>query len=166
MNFFGYQAFAQASDEYFDDKLKLSLGVNTVGNNFNQNMKNPLNQISPRLSVSYALSDKWDLNSNFVRYAMQPAYTTLGFKNNSGEYVNRNENLTYIFSNQAIVGFEYRPSEKMKLSVEGFYKQYENYPLSVADGISIASKGADYGQVGDEEITSSGKGKAYGVEFL
>ena len=64
------------------------------------------------------------------------------------------------------MGIEYRPAEKMRLTVEGFYKQYENYPLSVSDGLSIASKGTEYGQVGDEEIVSTGKGRAYGVEIL
>ncbi len=166
LNLFGYQAFAQASDEYLDDKLKLSFGVSFVGNNFNKNMSNPLNQFSPRLSASYTLSDKFDLNANFGRYAMQPAYTTMGFKNSTGEFVNKNENLKYVTSNQAIIGFEYRPAEKMKLTMEGFYKQYTQYPLSVMEGVSIASKGADYGQVGDEEIVSTGKGRAYGFEIL
>jgi outer membrane receptor for ferrienterochelin and colicin len=32
--------------------------------------------------------------------------------------------------------------------------------------LSIASKGTEYGQVGDEEIVSTGKGRAYGVEIL
>ena len=167
LNLFGYQAFAQASDEYLDNRLKLSVGVSLVGNNYNKNMQNPLNQFSPRLSASYALSDKWDLNANFGRYAMQPAYTTLGFRYaTGGPLVNQNENLKYVTSNQAIVGVEYRPAEKMRLTVEGFYKQYQNYPLSVSDGLSIASKGTDYGQIGDEEIISTGKGRAYGVEFL
>ena len=52
------------------------------------------------------------------------------------------------------------------MTVEGFYKQYEYYPLSVADGLSIASKGTNYGEVGDEQIVSTGKGRAYGVEVL
>jgi outer membrane receptor for ferrienterochelin and colicin len=130
-------------------------------------MSNPLNQLSPRLSVSYKLTEKLDLNSNFGRYAMQPAYTTLGYKyTTGGEYVNKNEKLKSIISNQAIVGFDYRPAEKLRFTLEGFYKQYMNYPLSVTDGLSIASKGTDYGQVGDEEIISTGKGRAYGVEFL
>jgi len=166
LNLFGYQAFAQASDEYFDEKLRLSLGINVVGNNFNQNMKNPLNQFSPRLSASYVINEKLDLNGNIGRYAQQPAYTTLGFKDKNGVLVNQNENLKYIISNQAIIGFEYRPVEKMKLSVEGFYKQYEQYPLSVLDGLSIASQGGDFGQIGDEEIVSTGKGRAYGLEVL
>ncbi|HHW81263.1 MAG TPA: TonB-dependent receptor [Bacteroidales bacterium] len=165
LDLFGYQVFAQLSDVFLDQRLKLSLGVNVVGNNFNNNMLNPLNQFSPRFSASYELSDKWDINANIGRYASQPAYTTMGFKRN-GEFVNKNEQLKYIISNQAIAGFEFRPSDNTRLSVEGFYKQYDSYPFSVEDGISIASKGTEYGQVGDEEITSTGKGRAYGVELL
>lgn len=166
LNLFSYQVFAQLSDEYIDKKLKLSLGLSAVGNNFNNNMSNPINQLSPRLSGSFEITDKWNFNANIGRYVSQPAYTTLGFKNNVGEFVNKNEQLKYIASNQVIGGFEYLPSNNMRLSVEGFYKQYNNYPFSVAEGISIASKGADYGEVGDEEIVSTGKGRAYGVEFL
>lgn len=165
LNLFGYQAFAQASDEYFDDKLKLSFGINFVANNYNSHMKNPLNQLSPRLSASFVINDKLDINANIGRYAMQPAYTTLGFKNSNDVFVNR-DHLKYINSNQLIAGIEYRPQEKMKLTVEGFYKMYENYPMSVREGISIASKGGDFGQIGDEEITSTGKGRAYGFEVL
>lgn len=163
---FSYQAFIQASKNLMDEKLKLSLGINTSGINFNQNMINPLNQLSPRFSVSYAVSDKFDLNGNIARYAQQPAYTTLGFRNSAGDLVNQTEDLRYLISNQAIFGFEYRPQENMKLSVEGFYKGYENYPLSVSDGLSIASKGTNFGEVGDEQIVSNGKGRAYGVEIL
>lgn len=166
LNLWGYQFFAQASDEYFNDKLKLSLGINAVGNNFNKNMRNPLNQFSPRLSASLAVTDKFDINANFGRYAAQPAYTTMGFKDATGAFVNKNEQLKYIISNQAIMGVEYRPVSKMRISLEGFYKQYLQYPMSVTDGVSIASKGTEYGQVGDEAIVSDGKGRAYGVELL
>ena len=166
---FGYNAFAQASKALLDEKLKLSLGVNIAGLDYNQNMinpLNPLNQFSPRFSVSYALSPNVDLNGNIGRYAQQPAYTTMGYRNAAGLLVNETENLRYTISNQAIAGFEYRPMENMRLTVEGFYKAYDYYPLSVADGLSIASKGTNYGQVGDEQIISTGKGRAYGVEFL
>lgn len=166
LNLFGYQFFAQASDYFFNEKLQVSVGINADGNNFNQNMRNPLNQISPRLSASYAISKKWNLNANIGRYAAQPAYTTMGYKDAENRYANRNKNLKYIISNQAVLGFEHRPNEKMRLTVEGFYKRYSQYPLSVKDGISIASKGDDYGQVGDEEIVSAGKGRAYGIEML
>ncbi|WP_313381052.1 TonB-dependent receptor [Proteiniphilum saccharofermentans] len=166
LNLLGYQLFAQVSDEYIDSRLKLSFGLNAVGNNFNENMRNPLNQLSPRLSASYSLSVRWSINANLGRYTAQPAYTTMGFKDGEGKFVNRNENLKYIVSDQLVVGFEHRPHENMRLTMEGFYKHYDKYPLSVVDGLSIASKGTDYGQVGDEEIISTGKGRAYGIEIM
>lgn len=165
LDLWSYQAFIQASDTYLNNRLSLSLGLNTIGNNFNNNMKNPLNQVSPRFSASYRLTDKWDINANVGRYAMLPAYTTLGYKDASGLFINKNENLKHIISNQAIAGFAYEPNFKLRFNLEGFYKLYNNYPLSVTDGMSIAGKGTDYGQVGDEEIVSTGKGRAYGVEF-
>lgn len=167
INLFGYQAFAQASDDFLDERLKLSLGVNFVGNNYNNNMSNPLNQLSPRLSATYELTENINLNANIGRYAMRPAYTTLGYRDIATDaLVNQNENLRYTISNQAIAGFEFQRGRQLRLTVEGFYKQYQYYPFSVSDGLSTASKGTNFGQVGDEEIISTGKGRAYGVEFL
>ncbi len=164
-NLWSYQVFAQATDTYFEERLSLSLGINTIGNNFNKNMSNPLNQLSPRFSASFRLTDKWNINANVGRYSMRPAYTTMGFKDESGKFVNKNEKLKHIISNQLISGIEFNPTEQTRFNLEGFYKLYDNYPLSVVDGMSIAGKGTDYGQIGDEEIVSTGKGRAYGIEF-
>jgi len=166
INLFGYQAFAQASKALMDERLKLSLGINFAGIDYNVNMGNPLNQFSPRLSASYTLTEKLDFNANIGRYALQPAYTTLGYKDATGIFVNQNENLRYTISNQAIAGFDYRPMDRVRMTVEGFYKGYQYYPFSVADGLSTASKGNNFGQIGDELIESTGKGRAYGIEFL
>ncbi len=167
LNLFGYQAFVQASKQLLEERLKLSLGINVAGIDYNNNMRNPFQQLSPRLSASYSLSEKLDLNANVGRYALQPAYTTLGYRDSTkGALVNKNENLRYTISNQAIIGFDYRPTEKLRMTVEGFYKGYEYYPFSVADGLSTASKGTNFGQIGDELITSTGKGRAYGLEFF
>jgi outer membrane receptor for ferrienterochelin and colicin len=164
LDLLSYQVFVQASDSYFNNRLALSIGLNTIGNNFNNNMMNPLNQLSPRFSVTYQLTERWDVNGNIGRYTMRPAYTTMGYKDEAGNYVNKNENLKHIISNQVILGLAHEIATNMRFNVEGFYKQYDNYPLSVTDGMSIAGKGTDYGQIGDEEIVSSGKGRAYGVE--
>jgi hypothetical protein len=166
LNLLGYQAFLQASDTYLDERLRLSLGLNVSGNNYNQNMANPLRQFSPRISASFALTEQVNLNANLGRYVMQPSYTSLGFRDLNGDLVNQNENVRFTGSNQAVLGFEYKPSLKLRFTVEGFYKAYDHYAISVTEGISMASKGTEYGQVGDEAIVSNGKGRAYGVEFL
>jgi hypothetical protein len=158
--------FAQASDSYLDDALKLSLGVSVSANGFNGPMRNPLRQCAPRLSGSYAINGNWTLNANVGRYVMAPSYTSMGYRNAAGVWVNRNDAVRYTGSNQAVLGLEYVPRPSLRVSVEGFYKGYDHYALSVKDGVSMASKGTEYGSVGNEEIRSKGKGRAYGVEGL
>lgn len=160
-----YSAFAQASDEYLDKRLKLSLGLNLVGNTLNSTMSNPFPQLSPRLSASFALSGDVDLNANLGRYAMQPSYTSMGYRASDGTYVNK-DLLRYIMSNQAVFGAEYHPGEYLRFSAEGFYKSYSAYPISEVEGVSLASKGTEYGQVGAEAVLSTGLGRAYGVEVV
>ena len=160
-----YSAFAQASDEYLDRRLKIGLGVNLVGNTLNSVMSNPFPQLSPRLSVSFALTDDIDLNANFGRYAMQPSYTSMGYQTPDGTYPNKMR-LRYIMSNQAVLGGEYHLGSYLHFSAEGFYKSYSSYPISELEGISLASKGTEYGQVGAEAVLSTGEGRAYGAEVV
>lgn len=165
LDLFAWNTFGQISRKYLEDRLTLSLGVRLDANNYDSDMSNMLKQVSPRLSASYQLSEKFYLNTNIGRYYQRPAYTTLGFRNNQGELVNKNNNISYITSNHFVTGFDYMINEKSKFTMEGFFKWYQNYPFSVNDSVSIASKGADYGTFGDEEVTSTSDGRAYGFEI-
>lgn len=80
--------------------------------------------------------------------------------------MNKENNLKYIRSDHYIAGFEYKPLQVVQYTVEGFLKNYDNYPFSVEDQISLANKGADYGVLGDEEVLSIAEGRAYGLEVL
>ena len=91
--------------------------------------------------------------------------TVLGFKDNQGNYLNKAYHLTYIRSDQAGLGLEYRPSSYLKFSAEGFYKKYDQYPMSLVDSIPLASKGTDYGVLGNEAVNSTATGRAYGLEL-
>jgi hypothetical protein len=63
-------------------------------------------------------------------------------------------------------GIELIPNEKSRITAEVFYKTYNNYPFSLADSVSLASKGAEYGAIGDEAVVSTGIGRAWGFEIL
>lgn len=165
MSLLAYSAFVQASDEYLGNRLKVSLGMGLAGNTLNAAMSNLFCQATPRLSISYALTKGMDLSASLGRYTMLPSYTTIGYRDGNGSYVNKDK-LRYITSSQAALGVEYRPGEHLLISAEGFYKSYTHYPISVSEGVSLASKGADYGQVGDEAVLPNGLGRAYGVELL
>jgi hypothetical protein len=135
-------------------------------NNYTPHMSNLLNQISPRFSASYAIIEGLFANFSTGRYFQRPAYTTLGFRDNDGTLVNQENDIRYLSADHLVAGFEYYPKRDAKISLEGFYKWYRNYPFSVTDSINIASKGADYGTYGDEEVISKSRGKAYGLEVL
>ncbi|HPG33772.1 MAG TPA: TonB-dependent receptor [Lentimicrobium sp.] len=164
IDMFKYHIFGQVSRNLNNDRLILSFGLRAEGNSFSKNMSNPLKQISPRLSAAWAVNDKFFLNFNTGRYYQQPSYTTLGFRNNSGNLVNKTNNIKYIATNHLVGGIEYRRREDTKFTLEAFYKQYENYPVSVNDSVSLANKGGDFGVFGNEEVTSTGRGRAYGIE--
>ncbi|NLJ06373.1 MAG: TonB-dependent receptor [Sphingobacteriales bacterium] len=163
---FKWNVFGQITNSYLDERLSLSLGVRMDANSFTPQMSNLLNQFSPRFSASYVLTDKISLNFNTGRYFQPPAYTTMGYRNNNNVLVNKENGLKYIRSDHLVAGFEFRPSKTARMTVEGFYKLYSNYPFSVTDSISIASKGGDFGTFGDEEVVPTGKGRAYGFEVL
>ncbi len=158
--------FGQASKEMANKRLVLSFGLRADANNYNKEMSNLLNQLSPRFSASYLLTDGIYLNGNVGRYYQLPAYTTLGYIDENNVAVNKNNNLGYIRSDHIVAGIEVLPDSKSKFSVEGFYKNYANYPFSLRDSISLASKGADFGVVGNEPVSSTGVGRAYGAEVL
>lgn len=165
IDMFKYHLFTQVSRNFSNDRLILSAGLRTEGNTYSANMSNLLNQLSPRISAAWALTDRFFLNFNSGRYYQQPAYTTLGFRNNEGELINKNNNLKYIATNHLVGGIEYRRREDARFTLEAFYKQYSNYPVSVNDSISLANKGGDFGVVGNEEVTSTGNGRSYGAEI-
>jgi len=80
--------------------------------------------------------------------------------------VNKNNGLKFIEATHFVSGLELNPSTTSKITFEGFYKKYRNYPFSVRDQISLANLGSDFGVIGNEEVTSTSKGRAYGIELL
>jgi hypothetical protein len=164
LNLIKWGFFGQISKNVLNERLSLSLGLRTDANNYSTDMNNMFKQFSPRFSASYSLTSEWSLNFNTGRYYQLPAYTTLGYKEND-MLINKQNNLKYISVDHLIGGLEYRPSSTILFSLEGFYKNYKNYPYSINDSISLANKGADFGVVGDEAVLSTSKGHAYGAEF-
>lgn len=148
-----------------DARFTASLGLRADANNYSAAMKDLSDQLSPRLSLSYQLTDHWSLSGNAGLYYQLPPYTALGFKNNNGLYANKYA-LRYMQVSQGSVGLNWRKGDTFEVSVEGFYKDYDKIPLSVADGIPLTCKGNDYGVIGNELLTSTAQGRSYGAELL
>lgn len=163
MNKYGF--FGQVSKSFNQDKLIVSAGIRADGNDYSDEMNNPLTQFSPRLSVAYAVNEKLGFNFNTGIYYQLPAYTVLGFQLND-EFVNKNNNVKYIRSNHLVGGLEYNVTNSSKITLEGYYKQYSNYPFSLTDSISLANLGSDFGIIGNVPVNSTGEGRTYGMELL
>lgn len=166
LDMFGYGAYMQGSKKSDDQRLTLSFGLRLDGNNYSQETSNPITHLSPRFSAAYQFSGKWFVNGSVGRYYKLPSYTMLGFRDAQGVLVNKENNIGYIKSDQLALGLEYRLKQNAILTLEGFYKHYDNYPFSLTDSVSMASKGADFGVFGTEAVTPDSQGRAFGLELM
>ncbi len=163
IDFFRYGAFGQVSRAFLDNRLGVSFGVRTDMNSFTTKGNNPLETLSPRLSLSYALSDKWNISASVGSYFKKPIYTILGYRDATGTLANKDARYTQ--SVHYVLGTEFLPQNSTRFTLEGFYKAYSRYPVSVRDGISLANQGGDFGSIGNEAVITNGLGRAYGFEF-
>ncbi len=160
----GWGIFFSADYASPNKRFTASSGFRMDGCSYSSEMQRFWKQFSPRLSLSYALSDRWSLRGSAGIYYQLPPYTGLGYKDAEGNLAN--QGLKYMQVGQAAAGFEWRPKTPFAITWEAFYKRYGNMPLSVLDGIPLACKGNDYGVVGNELLVSSAQGRAYGFEAM
>ncbi len=164
INVFQYGMYVQTAKKFFADQLQVSAGIRLDASNYNDKTSNPLEQFSPRVSLSYKINPQFALNFNTGIYYQLPAYTALGFMEN-GSLTNKNS-LKYIRNLHFVGGVEYNGNNNLRLTVEGYYKKYKNYPFSLRNQISLANVGGNFGVVGNEPLDSRGFGETYGIEFL
>jgi hypothetical protein len=166
LNITRYGFFGQASTKLFGDRVGLSVGIRVDGNSFTDNGNDLSRTLSPRIAIRYELDKQgaWTWNSSFGRYYKLPAYTTLGFTDQMGEKTNKS--VSYIRSDHFVSGIEHLLTESSRITVEGFWKNYADYPVSVTDDVSLANKGGGFEVLGNEPVSSTGKGRTFGAELL
>ena len=165
LDFAKYGVFVKGSRKLFNDRLDLTLGLRTDADSFSTG-SNLFDNLSPRIAFSYALTEnqQWKLNATAGRYFKIPTYTMLGFQNERSLFVN--QEASYVRSDHFVVGLEYNVTPSSRFTLEGFVKNYSNYPVSVVDGVSLANKGGGFEVLGNEAIVSEGMGQSSGLEFL
>jgi hypothetical protein len=121
---------------------------------------------SPRLSLSYPLTDLTSINFSTGIYHQSPSYIWL-------EAFESNRDLRMIKVNQFVLGFDHRVSADALLKIEAFYKDYDNYPTSTIrpylvlanTGAGFAGSDDNFSSFGLEPLVDAGFGKARGVEL-
>lgn len=159
--FYKYDFYAQYSDVFFH-RLRISAGLR--GDYFNE-IKNGF-EISPRFSLSYQLSHLTNLNFSTGIYHQSPSYIWLAVDES-------NKDLKMVKVNQFVLGIEHLFDEDLRFKVEGFYKDYKNYPASklrtylvlANTGAGFAGSDDNFASFGLEPLTSEGYGTAKGIEL-
>ncbi|MEM6517061.1 MAG: TonB-dependent receptor, partial [Bacteroidota bacterium] len=162
IDFLKYGLFTNLTRSFLNDKLDVSVGFRVDDDTFTDE-DNLLSTFSPRVSLSYEFSEDWRLNASVGRYFKLPPYTILGFRNNDNVLIN--SDVDYTQSDHFVAGLQHYFSPSSIISLEGFYKRYEDYPVSVLDGVSLANKGADFEILGSEDVETVGRGRSYGLEL-
>lgn len=162
LNFLRYGVFAQAGKRSFNNRLAISAGIRADANSAKNGNGDLLDQLSPRVSLSYALTNKWNLSTSYGIYYRLPSYTQIAFTGTNAS-INPAQ---YIRSEHWVAGVEFLLSVTTRFTVEAFFKNYDNYPVSINDGISLANKGTEFGAIGNEPVVQNGKGRVWGIEFF
>ncbi len=144
----------------------LSFAGRLDGNTYNKHMQNVLNQPTASVSASLpTLVNGLFFNANVGQFTQLPSYTILGYRNAAGALDNQ-DRVKYIRNRMVAAGLQYNKVKDTRITLEGFYKQYANYPLALNDSISLGNLGTDFAVVGNEPVSSVCDGRAYGMEFL
>ncbi|RJP60156.1 MAG: TonB-dependent receptor [Ignavibacteriales bacterium] len=158
-NFTKLGAYLQYSNVFFN-RLRFNLGGRV---DYFDAIENQV-YVSPRFSTAYNFNNLTSLNFSTGIYYQFPSYIWL---------LAGNRNLDAIRVNQYVLGLSHRLSENIRIKLEGFYKDYQDYPTStLRPYLVLANTGAGYGgsednfeSFGLEPLISEGYGRARGVEF-
>lgn len=159
-NYYKSSLYALYSGRYFN-KFRINLGArlnyfNAIDTKFS---------FSPRFSLSYFFNELTNISFSTGIYHQSPSYIWLT--------LDENKKLKPIRVNQYIIGLSHMLFENTKIKLEGFYKDYSNYPTSeLRPYLVLANTGAGYGGTEDnysafglEPLVSEGKGFSRGIEF-
>ncbi len=122
---------------------------------------------SPRFSATYQLLSNVKLNASAGRYHQAPSYIWLVANE-------QNRKLKQIGADQFVIGTEYLLRRDVRVQLEGYYKDYFNYPASTTRPyLVLANTGAGFGgategfeSYGFDPLVSKGEGWSRGVELL
>jgi hypothetical protein len=125
--------------------------------------------VSPRLSLKYKINDRLSLKTSGGIYYQSPSYVWM--VNEANRELRALENMMLIF------GVDYLLQDDLRMSVETFYKDYNDLPTgtlaAVNDYLVITNTGTVYGGREDDfqsfgyfSMVPAAYGYAYGFEWL
>ncbi len=123
--------------------------------------------VAPRAALSYAVTRSVTLNASAGRYYQAPAALWL-----VANPVNKA--LEHISVDQVVTGVDFLLQPDVKLSLEGYLKSYDKYPVSrerpyllmVNTGAGYGGSGEGFSSFGIDSLAGLGTGLTHGVELF
>ena len=158
-------AYYNEFDWLVNRQLELNGGVRA---DYYQFLNEPL-YIAPRLSIKYNLSPQLKFRASGGIYYQSPAYVWTTNQDN--------RQLKALQNNMGVIGLDYLLRDDVRISIEGYYKDYSNLPSGTDEGVNdhivITNTGTGFGGREDNfqsfgyfDMTSTAFGNAYGAELL
>jgi hypothetical protein len=154
-NYYKASAFAQYSLKLFKDRVVLNAGMRY---DYFSGITNK-NTISPRAGLTFQLSPVTTLNLSTGLYSQAPEYLWVSSDPS-------NKNLKFVKAAHYVAGIEHLFSDDLRLTVEAYYKKYDNYPVSVyIPTFILVNGGAENGPNFVGEAVSAGYGYVKGIDI-
>ncbi|MDK9700621.1 MAG: TonB-dependent receptor [bacterium] len=123
--------------------------------------------VSPRLSLTYSLSEQSSVTLSGGVYRQAPSYVWIASNP-------ANRDLAFLRADQVVLGYEKRLRPDTRIRIEGYLKKYRDYPASLDRSyLVLANTGAGFGgsregfsSFGLDRLSSVGTGISRGVELL
>ncbi len=116
-------------------------------------------RLSPRAGASFKVNDRVTWNASYGQYYQQPFFLFLAAFPENGQ-------LKPFKSEHVVSGVTYLPTDSVRVTLEGYYKRYADYPVSTQfPTLSLANVGDTFNV---REVlfpmASEGRGRAFGLE--
>jgi hypothetical protein len=121
-------------------------------------------ELSPRGSLKVDVTPSFSLRAAGGLFHQTPGLISLAVERD-GRRVNLD--LPQQRNVQVAGGLAWQVSRGLRLTAEGFHKEYSRVPVLAADPrITLSNLGGDYGFIGAEPLTATGEGRARGLEIF
>jgi hypothetical protein len=156
------QFVSSQTGAYFQATQDLTKRLNlTWGGRYDGYQYLDRSRFSPRAGISYKLTEKLSWRASFGSYYQQPFFIFISaFPENRG--------LLPFRADHYVTGFSYVANETLRFTVEGYRKNYRDYPVaSQFPSLSLASVGDTFSTRDILfPLASAGRGRAQGIEFF
>lgn len=124
--------------------------------------------IEPRIGAKFQIDSKKWLEAGVGNHSQfLPTYVYFSRQYDSqGNYAMGNENVDFLRSYHAVIGYNQMLSPYLRLKVEAYHQWLYNVPISIqSSSYSILNEGGDLERFFPDSLNNEGSGRNYGVEF-